>query len=113
MSETILFSLKFSIIGVFIVFISLALIVLAISLIKGANDYWIKHEDLQRKQMLCKTQNIDNITLAIIAAAVSTMLLGRYHIKGVRRYLPGDLKTSPWSSEGRAILHGSHIISKK
>ncbi len=113
MSEAILYSLKFAFIGISIVFVSLALIVSAISLIKRADDYWIKHEESQKKQMLNKTQNIDNITLAIIATAVSTMLLGRYHIRGVRRYLPRDLERSPWSTEGRAILHGSHIVNKK
>ena len=113
MSETITFSLRFVAIGISIVFLSLALIATVVYLIRRADDRWMSYKNRQSKPTSHEAQSIDNITLVLISAAVSTMLLGRYHIRSIRRLLPNGFGRSPWSMEGRAILHGSHIIQKR
>jgi len=107
------FSLKFAVIGIAIVFVSLALIALAISLIRRLDDRWQKSEEKSKQDATSKPQNIDTTTLVLISAAVATMFQGRYHIRSVRRLMPHGGVKSPWSVQGRAILHGSHVVPKK
>ena len=57
-------------------------------------------------------QNIDDITLVLISAAVATVLQGRYHIRAIRR-LPRQPGKGSWSQQGRAELQGSHVIARK
>nr|MBN2276615.1 OadG family protein [candidate division Zixibacteria bacterium] len=112
-SEVMGFSLKFAVIGITIVFVSLALIAVAISLIRRLDDRWQKGEEKSKRDAVSKPQNIDTITLVLISAAVGTMFQGRYHIRSVRRLMPYGGAKSPWSVQGRAILHGSHVVPKK
>ncbi|MFZ5981919.1 MAG: OadG family protein [Candidatus Zixiibacteriota bacterium] len=109
MSELISFSFRFAVIGIVIVFGSLALITLVVSIIRRVDDGWQKREETRDRVATQKTPTIDNITLVLISAAVATMFQGRAYIRKVRRLLPRDAASSPWSSQGRAVLHGSHI----
>jgi Na+-transporting methylmalonyl-CoA/oxaloacetate decarboxylase gamma subunit len=113
MPEWLTFSLNFSLIGLLIVFSVLALIALFVFTIRRVDDRWQEREQAQREAALAKEQNIDSITLVLIAAAVATVVQGRFHIRRVRRLLPRDAFSGPWSVHGRAILHGSHVISKR
>jgi len=113
MPEWLSFGLKFAVIGITIVFGVLAIISIAISLIRRGNDAWQKHEDIQKETATEKEQNIDTTTLVLISAAVATMLQGRFHIKSVRRILPANAQRGPWSVQGRAVLLGSHEVPKK
>lgn len=113
MSEMINFALKFSVVGILIVFGALVLIVFAISFIRRADASWQAREDDHRRAATEAQQNIDTTTLILISAAVGTMLQGRFHIRRVRRLLPRDAARGPWSVQGRAILHGSHVVPKK
>ena len=113
MSETMSFAVRFSLIGIFIVFMALAIIALVVSLIRRANERWIDREDDQREKATEKEPTIDTITMVLISAAVATMLQGRYHIRKIRRLMPAASSSSSWSLEGRAILHGSHVVPKK
>ncbi|MCP4567059.1 MAG: hypothetical protein GY841_05715 [FCB group bacterium] len=107
------FELKFAAIGITIVFASLAVIVLAVSLIRRADSSWQSREDRLRKAAANREQNIDTTTLVLLTAAAGTMLTGRFHIRKVRRLRPADVSRGPWSVQGRAILHGSHVVPKK
>ena len=113
MPEWLSFGLKFAVIGVTIVFGALAIISIAISLIRRGNDAWQKHEEVQKEAATDKEQNIDNITVVLISAAAATMLQGRFHIKSIRRLLPAHAQKGPWSLQGRAVLLGSHVVPKK
>jgi len=112
MSEQLVFSLKFAAIGIAIVFAALTVIVFAISIISTADRYFAERRVTASKKTAPVSRNIDDITLVLISAAVATLLHGRFHIKRVRRFLPGEHIGSSWSSQGRAVLHGSHVIKK-
>jgi len=113
MPESLSFSLSFAVIGISIVFVSLAIIVGAIKLVRLADDSWQKREEEQNRIAYDKDQNIDTITLILISAAAATLVGGRFHIRHIRKLLPQNAIHGPWSAQGRAILHGSHVIDKK
>ena len=112
MSESLRFSLEFSVIGLAIVFASLTIISFAISLIRRADGGWKKQEKAASDAAVSKQQNIDTTTLILISAAAATMVTGRFHIRKVRRLMRDDSHRSPWSLQGRAVLHGSHVLPK-
>jgi len=113
MSEMLSFSIRFAVIGILIVFACLAIIVACISLIRHADRRWQAREEAQEIAALDKEPSIDTTTLILISAAATTMLQGRFYIRKVRRLLPRDAVRGPWSMQGRATLHGSHVVSKK
>ncbi len=112
MSESIRFSLEFAAVGIAIVFASLSIIAFAIWLIRRADDKWQSREEKSSEAALTKDQNIDTTTLVLLSAAVATMVQGRFHIRKVRRLLKDESHRSSWSVQGRAVLHGSHVLSK-
>jgi Na+-transporting methylmalonyl-CoA/oxaloacetate decarboxylase gamma subunit len=113
MAEWLSFGLNITIIGISIVFLALIIISAAISFIKRLDDRWETREKMQTEAALDKDQSIDTTTLVLIAAAVATMIQGRYHIKRIRRLLPRGGEKGPWSVHGRAVLLGSHVVPKK
>ncbi|PKN55489.1 MAG: hypothetical protein CVU56_21115 [Deltaproteobacteria bacterium HGW-Deltaproteobacteria-14] len=57
------------------------------------------------------TPTIDDTTLVLITAAAATMIQGRFHIRRIRRIAgPGQ---NAWFQQGRAVLHGSHVVNPK
>ena len=110
MSETMEYALRFAAVGLLIVFAALAVIVLAITLIRRGDDRWQELEQRRRKPAAIDEATIDNLTLVLISAAVATMIQGRFHIRRVRRLMRRDAQTGPWSHQGRAVLLGSHVI---
>lgn len=113
MSEMLSFSIRFAVIGILIVFACLAIIVACVSFIRRADHRWQAREEAQDRAALAKDASIDTTTLILISAAAATMLQGRFYIRKVRRLLPRDAIRGPWSMQGRAILHGSHVVPKK
>ena len=107
------FELKFAAVGIAIVFASLAVIVGAVSLIRRADSQWQSREDKHRQAAVEREPTVDTTTLILITAAVGAMITGRFHIRKVRRLRPADMSRGPWSVQGRAILHGSHVVPKK
>jgi len=57
------------------------------------------------------TQTIDDTTLGLITAAAATMIQGRFHIRRIRRINPTG--QTAWFQQGRATLHGSHVVVPK
>jgi len=109
-----IFSLKFAVIGILVVFGALAVISIAVSIIRRLDQQWEYREESEDVAALEKDQSIDTTTLVLIAAAAATMIKGRFHIRRVRRLLPKQAaQAGPWSKEGRAILHGSHVVPRK
>ena len=113
MPDWLTFALQLTVVGVLIVFGALTLIALVVSLLKKLDNRWQKRERDQEEARLASAPTIDNLTLVLISAAAASMLQGRFHIRKVRRLLPRDATSGPWSLEGRAILHGSHVVSRK
>ena len=101
-----------TVIGLVIVFGVLAIISLAVYLVKELDDKWQAHEAHLKELALDKPQNIDDITLVLISAAVATYVGGRFIIRKVR-VLPRNVHRTPWSSQGRAVLLGSHTVTRK
>jgi len=110
MSDVLAFGIRFSIIGMSIVFGVLTIISIVVTLIRFTDKKWQSREKAESKSALTKPPTVDDTTLVIITADVAPMISGRHRIKSVRRVLPGESKGSPWSMQGRAMLHGSHIV---
>lgn len=113
MSEVLAVGIRFSLIGMCIVFGVLALISVVVTLIRLTDAKWQMREHAQAQSALEKPATIDDLTLVLISAAVATMICGRHRIRSVRRVLPGARGGSPWSLQGRATLHGSHLIAPR
>ena len=113
MSSDLQFALNLTAVGIAIVFAVLALMALVISLVRRSDEGWKAREKQQEVEALEKRPNLDATTAVLIAAAVATMITGRHRIRSVRRLMPRGGSTSPWSSQGRAELLGSHSITRK
>ena len=113
MNKTWLTGINITIVGLIIVFLCLSLIATFVRLMGWWDSRGLEREAAQEKAAFHKPQTIDETTLVLISAAVATLIQGRFHIRSVRRITTGESTTSPWSMQGRAVLHGSHVIHKK
>jgi Na+-transporting methylmalonyl-CoA/oxaloacetate decarboxylase gamma subunit len=113
MSEELIYSLRFAVIGIAIVFSALAIIAVTVYFVSRIEKYVAGMSKVPAADQTEPRGTIDNTTVVLISAAVATMIRGRYHIKRIRRLFPGDRPSSPWSVQGLAILHGSHVIRKQ
>ncbi len=112
MDGTFGYGVTLSLVGLVITFLVLATISMVVSLIRRLDDRWQRREAANEARALERPPTIDETTAVLIAAAVSTWLVGRHRIRSIRRLLPADAPASPWSHQGRAVLQGSHVISK-
>jgi Na+-transporting methylmalonyl-CoA/oxaloacetate decarboxylase gamma subunit len=112
-TEDLTYALSLTGIGLGIVFLVLAVIAVIVSLVRRADERWQERERERDVARLERDPTIDHTTAVVLAAAVATYLTGRYRIRSVRRLLPADAPTSPWSVQGRSVLQGSHVITKK
>lgn len=112
MNATLEQGITMTVVGLVIVFFVLALISFVVSLVSRLDARWQQRERELERAALDKPANIDATTAVLIAAAVATYVGGRARIRSVRRLLPTDLPSSPWSSQGRAVLQGSHLIQR-
>ncbi len=113
MTETLVTGYTLTVVGLLIVFTSLAFIASVVALLRWLDTGSDKREAREAADALEKDQTIDELTLVLISAAVATMIQGRAHIRSVRRIAHIELPSSPWSAQGRAVLHGSHVLPKK
>lgn len=100
-------------VGVAIVFSVLAIIASVVALFKKLDDHWQKQEETASVKALEKDQTIDDTTLLLISAAVSTVVAGRFRVRKIRRLLSPKTKRTPWSSQGRVTLQGSHTVRRR
>ena len=107
MSDTLAFGLRFSLIGMSIVFAVLLLIACVVTVMQRLDR---KHA---KPGAPSRDQNIDDLTLVLIAAAAAAMLAGRARIRSIKRVRQQNTVRSPWSLQGRATLLGSHQIRMK
>jgi len=115
MSEELVFSFRFSAIGIIIVFSALSIIAATIYYASKLEKYFANRNSSAKSTDTSQSppeSTIDNTTLVLISAAVATMIQGRFHVKRVRRLMPGNHINSSWAVQGLAILHGSHVIRK-
>ena len=113
MSESLEFGLEFTAVGMGIVFAVLFIITGAVSLIRLADERWQAKEKREEEAATELEPTIDTTTLVLIAAACATMIEGRFFIRRVRRLMSSATAPGAWSVQGRAILHGSHVVPKK
>jgi Na+-transporting methylmalonyl-CoA/oxaloacetate decarboxylase gamma subunit len=111
MNSSIAQGLNVSFIGIVIVFGILGFISAMVALIGILDRNWTRREQKQTGESLIKPQNIDDISLVLIAAAVATVIKGRHRIRRVTRVRPAS-GSSVWSIQGRSVLLGSHTITK-
>ena len=109
MSDVII---NLTVVGLVIVFAVLALIAIVVSLMRRLDEGWINKEKETSEQMTSKQQNIDDTTLVLIAAATATIIGGKFRIHHVR-VLPTNVHRTPWSTQGRSVLLGSHVIQRR
>lgn len=104
-----------TVVGVFIVFSVLALISLMVTLFKRLDDYWQRQEEAKADSETdsADEQNIDDTTLLLISAACATVVGGRFRVRRIHRLLSPKQRRTPWSSQGRLILQGSHTVGRK
>jgi len=103
-------------VGLLIVFSVLTVIAFAVSIVRKIDDFFAARADARAaagKVVTGPEPNLDSVTAVLIAAATATVLQGRHRIRSVRRLLPMDSPRSPWSSQGRLYLQGSHSIQRK
>ncbi len=112
MSEDLAYGLTLGVVGFGIVFLVLTAISVVVFLVRRLDEGWQHRERIVEIERLERPMTIDATTAVLIAAAVATYLVGRHRIRSVRRLLPADAPTSPWSSQGRAVLQGSHLIGR-
>ena len=98
--------------GLLIVFAVLALLALIVAAVRRLDDHWQRAERKAEEEALGRSPTVDLVTQVLIAAAVATHLQGRFRIRRVRRLLPRDAPSSPWSNQGRLVLQGSHVMNR-
>lgn len=101
--------LLISVMGLVTVFCVLAVIAIMVHLMRSLDERWSRRP----AGTVVKEPTIDDLTLVLITAAVATQIQGRFHIRRVHRL--GDSARGPnaWTQHGRAVLQGSHSISKR
>ncbi len=108
--DPLAFGLEISLVGMSIVFLVLALVVGAITLMRRLDERWLAAEEQAESAAFERTPTVDQTTVVLIAAAVATLIAGRHRIRQIRRLPPGEQPSSAWSVTGRAALQGSHVI---
>lgn len=111
MENPIALGINLSIAGIIVVFVILTLISGMVAMIRLLDRDWNQRETKQKAEALEKPQDIDDLTLVLISAAVATLIKGRHRIRNVSRVTPSS-DSSPWSMQGRSVLLGSHSINK-
>jgi len=99
--------------GLVIVFSVLALIAAAVGLLKKLDDRWQDHERRLDKEALEKKPTIDDTTLVLITAAAAAVVQGRFRVRRIHRLLSPRRQRTPWSSQGRMTLQGSHAVRRR
>lgn len=102
-----------TLVGVGIVFSVLAIIAMVVAVFKRLDDYWQAQEEVAAQKSLEKEPTIDQTTLLLISASVATVVGGRFRVRKIHRLLSPRAKRTPWSSQGRLNLQGSHTVSRK
>jgi Na+-transporting methylmalonyl-CoA/oxaloacetate decarboxylase gamma subunit len=104
------FGLEITLVGMGIVFFALGLVVVAISLMRRLDERWQATERTADAAAFDRPPTIDTTTLVLLAAAAATLVVGRHRIRAVRRLGPGGAPAGAWSTTGRAVLQGSHVV---
>ena len=112
MSELLHTSIMMTIVGIFITFAVLFLLVILLNLLKWVDSKWEIREQKQEQAAFAKDQNIDDLSLVLISASIAAYFKGRAVIKRVR-VLPSSAKRGgSWATQTRTVLQSSHITKK-
>lgn len=113
MTGTSGFALTITVVGLAIVFLVQVAIAAVVGLLRRLDERWRAAEAAREAAALGRRPTLDDTTLVLVSAAVATLIAGRTRIRSVRRLLPADSPSSPWSAQGRAVLQGSHVIVRR
>lgn len=105
-------ALEISLVGIFIVFVVLAVTAGMVAAIRRLDRRWQEREAREDAEALAAEPTIDTTTLILISAAVATFVEGRHRIRAVRR-VGVPQRSQSWSAQGRAVLMGSHVVPRK
>jgi len=113
MSDLMEQGLEFTAVGLSIVFVVLLMIACFVALIRKVDTFMLERGKRCTAKKDKDLPNLDETTMVLIASAIATLLKGRTRIRSIRRVRNNGPARSPWSLQGRASLHGIHVISKK
>lgn len=111
--EQIIFGIQITAVGMGTVFAVLGLIALMVSWIGRLDRRWQRLEEQRGAPQAPPEPRIDELTAVLIAAACATYLGGRFRVRSVRRLPPAEATGGTWSAQGRAVLLGSHVITRR
>ncbi|PLX70133.1 MAG: hypothetical protein C0603_04115 [Denitrovibrio sp.] len=114
MEPNLIEALKLSAAGMLIVFSSLIIIALVISVMRSLDEKYTKAQERKNAPAPVKQQTLDNLTLVLISAATATVLQNKqYRMRSIRKIVSRDATVAGWAMEGRSVLHGSHVMNVK
>lgn len=114
MENSLNFGFTFSAVGIAIVFVVLVLISLTVALMRFLDEHYRAVSESKSKPEVEKPAEmiIDNTTLVLITAAVTaTIKSAQFKINSVKRIRSWSAHNENWSLQGRAVLHGSHVVN--
>lgn len=113
MSDIVTNAAIMSVVGLVIVFTVLAMLTTFVHFLRKLDDAWLAKEKVSEAHATERDPTIDSTTLVVIASAVATVVRGRFAVRRIRRLAPLESQRASWSQQGRAVLHGSHVIVKR
>jgi len=114
MEQNLEYALRLSVAGISIVFTSLIIISLVVSIMRQIDEKIERRKADSKDEEPKKEQTLDNTTLVLIsAAAAATVRHRNFRIRSVRRIVSRDARGAGWTMQGRSVLHGSHIVNMK
>lgn len=100
-----------ALVGMGIVFLVLLVVAGLVTLLRLLDARWQVAEQTSQAADPARKTTIDETTLVLIAAAVATVCEGRGRIRSIRRLRPSAAQGTPWSAQGRLVLHTSHTVA--
>lgn len=101
-----------TIVGIFITFTALFILVIIVNFLKWLDHKWEEREHHEEKEAYSKHQNVDDTTLVLISAAIATYFKGRAVIKRVRVLPNSARRGGTWATQARTVLQSSHVTKK-
>lgn len=117
MSPDLQTALSISAVGLVAVFSVLSLVALVVKALTAIDGRLARAEVAAAQSAALVTASapaqdteLDDLTLVLITAACATVVQGRFRVRQITRV--AGSRPSSWTRDGRAVLHGSHVLPK-